>query len=1008
MNRRIFDKRPTIGVIMPILSGFYMGELNAVFRQMAKEHGVNLILIRSGDRQEFGLPVALHHLDALIVVLHSAADSLVQAALNKGIPVLSLGASYSPLEVEQFVSIQSDGVSALYRWLLELGHTRIGFCGDLSVNDVRSRFKAFQHAVTEHNGVFNPDDLFSVSNCSLAGGREAALEFADRHAQCSAIICATDHNAIGMIEQLKHLKVSVPEQVAVVGIDNVFFGQQTQPPLTSVDQQLEILARNAFERALSRIDGAVYSDHINQVAQKIVIRQSCGNQNPIYESAECPDSIRYALLDAEGRSPIEIFENFYSQAQNGFHSILDAQSLYGNNLDWACLATCDKKNYHMESWVEQGMTQPTTLQERTSGDIRDFPTFDISDHFIATVMPVTTGQKNHWKLVAVVDSQSNTQSIGFQSVFNNYLDMLSLFIERDALLNTSHQRQKNSQQLLQQLEVVSNTSNDGIWDWDLLSNKIQWNNRLDKMLGNQNFSDKHIIDSGQLSRFIHPEDIEQLEDSIHAHLMDNVPFKTEFRIRRSDNSCIWVQANGSAVRNAEGIAERFIGSMTDVTVQKKSAAKIHHMAYFDSLTGVANRRKVMEDIVEHIRLYPDKPRAVMLMDLNRFKMVNDSFGHHVGDALLCHITKELKKVLPEAHTVARLGGDEFLFFCDVSTVKQVNKIARIILSTIEKPMVYEEIELIGQGSLGVSFYPFDGISPEELVKKADIAMYRAKQAGGRKVVFYHDTMELETRSLIKLEHHLNRAIEQKEIDVFYQPQICNKAQQVIGVEALARWHSDELGFVPPDKFIQVAEDAGMITQLGKHIFTRVCRDVQQSPWLRSMNQISVNISAKQLVRRCFADEIIQTIVNHRLPPSLFCIEITETALITDYDLCVQSLQKLKETGIEISLDDFGTGYSSLSLLKKLPLSEVKIDRSFIADIVKDQSSLDFVSAMILMIKSFGLRVVAEGVETLEHVNCLDEFGVDLLQGYYFSKPQPITWLEQHYQPEEYCDELHQS
>ncbi|CAE6932205.1 EAL domain-containing protein [Vibrio sp. B1FLJ16] len=1004
MNRRVYDKRPTIGVIMPMLSGFYMGELNATFRQMAKEHGVNLIFIRSGDRREFDLPVALHHLDALVIVLHSAADHLVQKALSNGIPVLSLGASYSPLEVEQFTSVQSDGVAALYRWLLDLGHTRIGFCGDLSVNDVRSRFKAFQHAVNEHSVTFNPDDFFCVSNCSLAGGREAAVELVQRNSQCTAVICATDHNAIGMIEQLKHLQVSVPGQVAVVGIDNVFFGQQTQPPLTSADQQLEVLARQAFARALERIEGATFSGRINQVPQKIVIRQSCGNRNPTYESTECPDSIRHALLDAEGRSPIEIFENFYSQAQNGFNSILDAQSLYGNNLDWACLATCNQERYHVESWVEQGMTQPTTVIERTGGDIRDFPTLDICDHFVATVMPVTTGQKSQWKLVALVDSQSNLQSIGTQSVFNNYLDMLSLFIERDALLNTSNQRQKNSQQLLQQLKVVSNSSNDGIWDWDLLNNQLRWNSRLVNMLGSQNLSDEQSIDCDQLFQFIHPEDIERLENNIHAHLIDDIPFKTEFRIRRYDDRYIWVQANGSAVRNAKGKAVRFIGSMTDVTEQRESAAKIHHMAYFDSLTGVANRRKVMEDIVEHIRTNPGRPRAIMLMDLNRFKMINDSFGHHVGDALLCHITRELESVLSEPHTIARLGGDEFLFFCDISNVEQANQIASIILRTIEKPMIHDEIELVGQGSLGISFYPFDGTSPEELVKKADIAMYQAKQDGGRKVVLYNNTMEVETQSLMKFEHHLNRAIEQQEIEVFYQPLICNRTQQVIGVEALARWHSDELGYVPADQFIQVAEGSGMITQLGEHIFNRVCRDVQQSSWLRSMSHISVNISAKQLVRRCFADEVIQTILNHRLPLSMFCMEITETALITDYHLCVQSLNKLRVAGITISLDDFGTGYSSLSLLKKLPLSEVKIDRSFIADIIKDQSSLDFVSTMIQMIRSLGYRVVAEGVETSEHAHCLDELGVDLLQGYYFSKPQPVAWLEQHYQPEKCSDE----
>ncbi|MFN1650387.1 EAL domain-containing protein [Vibrio rotiferianus] len=1000
MNRRVFNKRPTIGIVLPMLSGFYMGELNATLRQMARQHGVNLVFIRSGHRRDFDLPVALHHLDALLVVLHSAADHLVQTALSQGVPVLSLGASYAPLDVEQFISIQSDGVKALYRWLLEQEHQRISFCGDLSVNDVRARFKAFQHAAVEHQGAFSPEDFFSVSNCSLAGGREAAVEFVQRNSQSTAVICATDHNAIGMIEQLKHLQVPVPSKVAVVGIDNVFFGQQTQPPLTTADQQLENLARQAFSRAIERIQGAAFSNKINQVPQKLVIRRSCGNSNPTSESAECPNSIRHALLNVEGRSPAEIFENFYSQAQNGFNSILDAQSLYGNNLDWACLARCDQEQYQIESWVEQGMTQPATLpkQSTANDDIRDFPFLEGCEHFVATVMPIATGQKNQWQLIAVIDSLTDQQNIGTQSVFNNYLDMLSLFIERDALLKTSNLRQKNSQQLLQQLKVVSNSSNDGIWDWDLTSNKLRWNSRLVNMLGNENLSHKRYIDCDQLFQFIHPEDIDQLEDNIQAHLADKIPFKTEFRIRKHDNSYIWVQANGSAVRNAQGHAVRFIGSMTDITEQRESAAKIHHMAYFDALTGVANRRKIMEEIVTHIENNPGQPRAVMLMDLNRFKMINDSFGHHVGDALLCHVTKELQNNLVEPHTIARLGGDEFLFFCNVHNDAQANQIASMILRTIEKPMIHEEIELVSQGSLGISFYPLDGTSPEELVKKADIAMYQAKQLGGRKVVHYHESMDASTQSLVKLEHHLNRAIEQGEIEVFYQPQLCCKTRRVLAVEALARWHSDTLGCVPPSQFIQVAENAGLISRLGEYILNRVCRDVQQSSWLQSMNHISVNISAKQLVQPYFADDIVQTILNYRLPLSLFCIEITETAAISDYDLCVKSLEKLRKAGIAISLDDFGTGFSSLSLLKKLPLSEIKIDRTFIADIIKDQSNLDFVLTMILMGRSLGYRVVAEGVETAEHVSSLSELDVDLLQGYYFSKPQPISQLELQYTP----------
>ncbi len=997
MNKTITNKkRLTIGVIMPMLSGFYMGELNATIRQMATRYDVNLIVVRSGHHRDFNLPVANNHVDALIVILHAASDHLIQDALNRNIPVISLGASYSPLQVEHFYSVQSDGVELLYQWLRKNGHEHIGFCGDLSVNDIRVRFKAYQHAVEDHQGKFNPQHFFSVSSCSLAGGREAAVEYAKRTTKCTAIICATDHNAIGMIEQLKHFDIYTPRDIAIVGIDNVFFGQQMQPALTTADQQLEPLARQAFLRALERAQGQPFSSTIYQLPQKLVIRQSCGNDNQALSMNEDKGSIRHSLLNVEGRSPSEIFENFYSQAQNGFDSILDAQSLYGNSLTWACLAHCNLEQYQVVKWVEQGMTQPTTLPLRNQANdtIRDFPFLDDTHHYSATVMPISTGQSDQWKLIAVMDSLNHGQNIGTQSVFHNYLDMLSLFVERDALLDTSEDRQKNSLQLLQQLKIVSNTSNDGIWDWDLKTNRLRWNSRLIKMLGDEQLSARRYIDCDELFKYIHPSDIDPLEDKIRAHLIDNKPFRNEFRLMKVDGSYVWVQANGSAVFDVKNKPIRFIGSMTDITQERENAAKIHHMAYFDALTGVANRRKVMEEITAHTQSKPNITRAVMLMDLNRFKMVNDSFGHHVGDALLCHITSKLKQCLSTDHTIARFGGDEFLFFCNVENREQAHKLAKFILKAIEAPMHTEDIELNAQGSIGIAMYPNDGDNSDALIKKADMAMYQAKQLGGREVSHYNSAMKNTNLNSIKLEHHLNLAIDTNEIEVYYQPQWCPKAQQVIAVEALARWFSPELGSIAPMTFIEVAEKSGMIGKLGTLILNQVCSDIKQSTWLKTLRRVSVNVSAKQLIQPYFANDVIKMILDHQLELSQFCIEITETAAIVDYELCVKTLETLHEAGIEISLDDFGTGFSSLSLLQKLPLSEVKIDRSFITEITRQQSHFDFVSAMVSMGRSFGYQVVAEGVEEIEHVNKLKELEIDLLQGYFYSKPQSIEALEE--------------
>jgi len=997
-NSVVPSSRPTIGVILPMLSGFYMGEINATLRCMAKQHNVNLLFIRSGEKRDFDLPIGIEHLDALLVVLHAASSALVERFLAQDIPVLSIGASYAPLAVEQFESRQSDGVVLLYQWLMEQGHSRIGFCGDLSVNDVRSRLKGYQSAVYQHHGQFNVDDLFCVSNCSLAGGREAAVEFMRRKAQCTAIICATDHNAIGLIEQLKHQHVDVPREVAVVGVDNIFMGQQVTPPLTTLDQQLECLIQTAFLRALQRISGAPFSRHIHLVDQKLIIRQSCGNRHAAQQTPDNVASIRHHLLDLDGRTPAEVFENFYSQAQNGFQSILDAHSLYGNQLEWACLAQSDNGLIRVESWVKKGMTKPVHALSTmdAAGPITEFPFIHTHDHFVATVIPIFTGRQQSWQLITVVDDLSQPQHIATQYVFNNYLDMLALFIERDALLKTSTLRQLDSKQLLQQLKVVSNSSNDGIWQWDLNQHVVRFNQRLINMLGYKQWTPEHDVDVESLFELIHEEDLSAFESQIDRHLNSDAPFKIEFRLRHHDQRYLWVLASGAIVYSEQQRVRQFIGSMTDITNQKENVEKIHRMAYFDALTGLGNRRKIREEIATSIRHFPQQRFALMLMDLNRFKLINDSFGHHVGDALLCHVSQALLATLEKQHSAARLGGDEFLVFYPIERPVQAIELASQILRAIEKPMCHEDIVLTSQASIGIAFYPEDGHEIDDLIKCADAAMYQAKRLGGRKVVQYSNQMQLDAQSTVKVEYYLNLAIARDELEVHYQPQLCSQSQQVMGVEALARWNSPQLGQVLPEQFISIAENSDMINKLGDSILHRVCRDIQSSAWLRSLKHIAINISAKQLIRRSFADELLQTILQYQLPLSLFCIEITETAAIQQYELCISSLNKLREAGVTISLDDFGTGFSSLSMLKMLPLNEIKIDRSFIFDLGDDPAQLNFVGHMIGMGRSLGYEIVVEGVETQEHVQHLSGFGLMGLQGYYFSRPRPLSDLEQQY------------
>ncbi|WJG29097.1 EAL domain-containing protein [Vibrio furnissii] len=990
-------RQTTIGVIMPMFSGFYMGEISATFRQKAKQHGVNLIMIRAGDSRDFTLPIALTQLSALIVVQHCAGTSYVKAATELGIPVFSMGASYAPLPVEQLCSDQISGVEQLYDWLLALGHRNIGFCGDLSVNDIRSRFNAFKQRVDTQRGEgFHSSQLYCVDSCSLSAGRKAASDWLNTVGnECTAIICATDENAIGMIEQLQRNGIRVPDDVAVVGIDNIFSGMSVTPALTTVDQQLEELACKAFERALARIAGAPFQEEVIHVEQKLVVRQSCGNRASVADASDASQSVRQAMVYESRYSSSELFDTLYSIAKDGFDSILDACSLYQCNLAWAELNRYDGDALSLlkVSFLEQQALQsrPANSALRT---LSDLPCVAGDRPYVVSVLPVHRGERDCWDIVTAVENLDGRQYIGKSALFYNYLDILSLFVERDALIETSVQRHKKSQQLLQQLKVVLNSSNDGIWQWDLLANRLSWNGRLTKMLKLADTSD--AINPQVLLNRVHPDDRPAFEEMLQTYLDVSEPFKCILRLRRDDGHYIWVQLSGAVIHNTQGRPIRLVGSMTDITEQQESADKIHQMAYYDGLTGVANRRKLMEVIEHHIQQYPNSTKAVMMMDLNRFKIINDTFGHQVGDALLCHVAEALQQTLRAEDIIGRFGGDEFVFFCDVQNDYQAHELANRLLRAVKRPMQYDNMELVGEASIGVAFYPQHGVDGDELIKNADVAMYRAKQLGGGEVVLFNSNMHEPFKTHLRIEHLLGLAIDQGEIQVHYQPVFSRQHDHIIAVEVLARWHSATLGQVNPSEFIVVAENSFLIMKLGDYIIDRVCQDVKTSPWLQNLQHISVNVSARQLGHSRFADNLAQKVNDYGLPASLFCLEMTETAAMADKEQCLRTLIALKNAGFTLSLDDFGTGFSSLSLLKRLPISEVKIDRSFIADIEAHPANLSFVKGLISMVQSLGHRVVAEGVETESQTQLLRALGVDLMQGFYLARPASLREFEQRF------------
>ena len=499
-------------------------------------------------------------------------------------------------------------------------------------------------------------------------------------------------------------------------------------------------------------------------------------------------------------------------------------------------------------------------------------------------------------------------------------------------------------------------------------------------------------------RHVHDEDREAVRQ--HLDDLDQGELEFEFRVCPPGSDQRHVSMRVFVVRDAAGRDVRRTGVIQDITERKAQEARIEHLAYHDSLTGLPNRTLLMDRLGQALsqaqRL--DQEVAVLFIDLDRFKLVNDSLGHHVGDQLLQEIARRLRATLRDNDTVARVGGDEFqVVVCNVAGPTDAARIAEKLMRTLGEPFTLEGQELHVTASLGVSLYPRDGASGELLLKYADTALYEAKGEGRNAYRFFSPEMNAQAHGRLRLENDLRRAVERHELELHYQPQLDLATGEVCAVEALVRWRHPVRGLVLPNAFIPMAEETGLVLGIGEWVLNEACRQVAQ--WQRdgladnlSPLRVAVNISARQLQRPGLDGAVRRALAFSGLPADCLELEITESSVMLDPQHAQSVLQSLRELGVQLSIDDFGTGYSSLAYLKRLPLDRLKIDRSFIGGIPADSDDAAIVETIIVMTHKLGLRVIAEGVETLEQQLQLVRQGCDEMQGFLLAHPAPAAEL----------------
>jgi diguanylate cyclase (GGDEF)-like protein/PAS domain S-box-containing protein len=567
---------------------------------------------------------------------------------------------------------------------------------------------------------------------------------------------------------------------------------------------------------------------------------------------------------------------------------------------------------------------------------------------------------------------------------------------------------KNTQQSLEKseerLRLVLKGSADAPWDWDLRTNEVYYSERWWSMLGYD--GGDGIGDTGAWRRLLHPDD----DAMIAEYLSELLPgsrdtYSLEFRLRHRDGHYVPVLSRGYVLRDDTGRAVRISGVNTDLTEQKRTERHIYELAYFDHLTGLPNRRFLLEEL-EHVVARGRRSHhysALFYLDLDNFKLLNDTLGHDMGDMLLRQAALRLRHTVRDSDQLARLGGDEFVVVLEglgsspYDAAAEANQVVTKVLAALAQPYQLGSTLFKSSASIGITLFDGNGSNIESLLKQADLAMYRAKADGRNIARFFDSSMQDVANHRVAFEAAMRDGLSLGQFCLFCQPQF-DRRGRLVGAEVLVRWQRDGEELLGPDNFIGFAEESGLIRPLGRHVLMESCRALarwQHDAKLRQL-KLSVNVSVHQMRDPHFTASVADILDTTGAPAERLCLELTESVFAEDKHQLTHKMHELRDQGICFSLDDFGTGYSSLAYLKRFPLSALKIDRSFVRDIGIDPGSVSIVEAIIALARKFKLDIVAEGVELQTQRDYLFDAGCSSMQGFLLGRPMPIDEFEHAY------------
>ncbi|WP_058307655.1 EAL domain-containing protein [Gracilibacillus massiliensis] len=964
------------GVLSPILEGNYFGNILQSIRNEAKNNNIKVVIM--GTKAEYYQHIyGQDFIDGWIIIMDAVDQNYVDQLIKLGNPVIGIN---TKLRCTDYVHVNNkDSIKQLFEHLLSHQYKKIAYIGDRHFYDATERYDAISEYL-KHYGLKKGRWYYDVYHQTPEQVVKSITEQGIEH---DALICVNDFIAYKVIHALKDKGISVPNDIAVVGFDNSYASKYSLPPLTTVQLPVQKIGKAALQKLIhynSHQEFLSFSD--SQIKGELIVRQSCNCMMPItYEEGADPSRTFNYLTNMVSRNYNlgQIMQSYK------YHDIMKMEWLrftpYNKGL--IGLKTNAKEELNVIRFDINDSRQPSVVMDNMT--FTEFPSkyFILDQLFMenentVTVIPIIQDEKEIGAFLFVGLDDDNTVITPLNTTYQ-LVTFFSAALKRANMV-------EDLQNYSNKLELISDIMYDGIWEMDINSGIVTSNGGIHRILGFQ--KSNSAFSYFRLLKLIHPRDRREFQSKYEDHINNGKRFEVECRFKHREGHYIWMYITGKAERNVFGSIVKVLGSIMDISERKYQEERIKRLIYLDSLTQTYNRFYLEENLPMFIQNSTDqnKKLALIMFDLDRFKLVNDTYGHQAGDQLLKLVSQRVRDISSKNEMICRLGGDEFIIIMPyVTSLKDIKAYSERLRQVINAPFYQENIQFDVSASIGITIAPDLTVEAEKLILQADIAMYKAKTTGRNRIQLYNAQINEENFDKVDFENQLRNALGKEELTILFQPIYYSQTLEQAGKEILLRWHSEKYGEVMPGVFIPIAEETGLISEIGVWVMKEACRYTNQ---IEDNQKIFINISSQQLNHPDFIAQTKNILTYHNCIPEKLCLEITETAMLKNTEHSLKVLEELGQMGIQIAIDDFGTGYSSFSLLRDLPIQTLKIDRAFIQHITSNEKDLAIIKAIIELSHILQIDVVAEGVETEEQLRLLADLQVDFVQGFYLARPAP--------------------